>query len=164
MQYLSELRIFSFPFAPRGWVVCDGRLLPVAKNTALFQLLGTTYGGDGVVNFGIPDLRMRVPMHAGDTITLGQLGGEVAHSLLTAEMPSHTHDALASKTNPNVGSPSNAFWCQNTGVAPYGPPDKAFMATAAVIPAGSGIPHENMSPYLVLNICMAITGIFPTRG
>ena len=164
MAYLSELRIFSFPFAPKGWVVCDGRLLPIAKNTALYSLLGTAYGGDGQVSFGLPDLRMRVPMHVGTGITLGQLGGEATHQLLVAEIPSHTHSPMASKTDPNTGSPSNAYWCQNTGVSPYGPPGTQTMATAAVIPTGNDVPHENMSPYLVVNICICVAGIFPTRG
>lgn len=165
MQYLSELRIFSFPFAPRGWLICDGRLLPVQKNTALFSLLGTTYGGDGVTNFAIPNLMFRVPMHVGDGIGLGQLGGEEKHQLLIAEIPSHTHNAVASPTNPNTGSPVNAFWCQNTGVSPYGAPTAGtVLATNAILPTGAGVPHENMSPYLVMTICICISGVFPTRN
>lgn len=162
MQYLSELRIFAFGFAPRGWIVCDGRLLSKPKNEALFALLGTTYGGDGVTNFGIPNLQFRVPMHVGPGIALGQLGGETKHQLLIAEMPSHTHTASASNTNPNTGSPSAAFWCKNTGVAPYGAPGTQTMAPSAIIPTGNGVPHDNMSPYLVLNICICIAGVFPT--
>jgi microcystin-dependent protein len=164
MQYISELRIFSFPFAPRGWTVCDGRLLAVSKNQALFSLLSNTYGGDGVTNFALPDLRMRVPMHTGPGIALGQLGGETKHQLLVAEIPSHTHSAVASDTNPNVGSPSNAYFCKNTGVAPYGPPGSQTMATAAIIPTGDDVPHENMSPFIVLTICICVDGVFPSRG
>lgn len=164
MQYISELRIFSFPFAPRGWTSCDGRLLPIAKNQALFSLLGTAYGGDGVTNFALPDLRMKVPMHTGPGIALGQSGGEAKHQLMIAEIPSHTHDAVASPSSPDVGAPSNAFWAKNTGASPYGAPGSQTMSPAAVIPTGDGVPHENMSPYLILNICICIAGVFPTRN
>lgn len=164
MQYVSELRIFSFPFAPRGWTVCDGRLLAVSKYQALFALLGTAYGGDGVTNFALPDLRLRVPMHVGPGIALGQLGGETKHQLKIAEIPSHAHDAVASPNSPDVGPPSNAFWCKNTGASPYGAPGSATMSPAAVIPTGDGVPHDNMSPYLILNICICLDGVFPSRG
>ena len=108
--FLSEVRIFSFGFAPQGWAQCNGQLLPINQNQALFSLLGTTYGGNGQTNFGLPELRGRVPMHVGRGLTLGQRGGEEAHTLSSNEMPIHTHKASASANGPTVTPPTGNFW------------------------------------------------------
>src|SRR5579871_1338778 len=164
MQYLSELRIFSFGFAPKGWAICNGQLLSIASNPALFTLLGTAYGGDGVRTFGLPNLTARVPMHVGPGIKLGQAGGEEAHQLLISEMPNHTHTASASGKAPNVNAPDNSNWASNTGFNPYGALGTQLMAPGALMPAGGNLPHLNMSPYLVMSVCIAITGVYPTHG
>ncbi|GGB23030.1 phage tail protein [Puia dinghuensis] len=164
MAYLSELRIFSFGFAPKGWAVCDGSLLLISKNQALWTLLGTTYGGDGVTTFGLPNLQARVPMHAGGGIALGMTGGEELHQLQLTEIPNHTHFAAASSFPPDANTPDDNYWASDTGATPYGPLGNQAMSVSALLPAGNNLPHENRSPYLVLTICIALQGIFPTHG
>lgn len=159
--YLGEIRIFSFNFPPKGWAQCNGQLLPINQNQALFSILGTTYGGDGRVNFGLPNLQGRMPVHAGNGFTLGQLAGETAHTLNMAELPAHTHAAVGSSTPANLGVPTGNLWA--TGNAAYNPTPNTTMNPACVLPAGGSQPHENMSPYLVLNICIALQGIFPSQ-
>ena len=154
----------SFNFPPKGWASCDGQLLPINQNQALFSLLGTTFGGDGRVNFGLPDLRSRVPIHTGSGHTLGERGGEATHTLTIAEMPAHTQQAFASANGPTVTSPANNFWASNTGFAPYGNLTDTAMSPAAISNAGGSQPHENMSPYLTLNYCIALQGIFPSQN
>jgi microcystin-dependent protein len=160
--FLSEIRIFSFSFAPRGWAQCNGQLLPINQNQALFSLLGTTYGGDGRVNFGLPDLRGRVSMHNGSGFTLGQRGGEEAHTLIISEMPTHTHQAFASGNGPTVTSPTSNFWASNTGFTPYGSVANTAMSAQSLSNTGGSQAHENRSPYLTLNYCIALQGIFPS--
>ena len=160
--FLSEIRIFSFGFAPRSWATCDGQLLPINQNQALFSLLGTTYGGNGQTNFALPDLRGRVPMHAGRGLTLGQRGGEENHTLSLSEMPTHTHQAKASANGPTVTPPTNNFWASNTGFTPYGSTANTAMSVQAIGNTGGSQPHENKSPYLTLNCCIALQGIFPS--
>lgn len=162
--YLSEVRIFSFSFAPKGWALCNGQILPINQNQALFSLLGTTYGGNGTTTFALPNLQGRVPMHVGNGFTLGQQGGEQAHTLVVNEMPGHTHQAQASTNGPTVTAPTNNFWASNTGFAPYGSTGDIAMSPSAISNAGGGQAHENMSPYLTLNICIALVGIFPSRN
>ena len=162
MPYVSELRIFSFNFAPRGWAMCNGQQLSIAANPALFQLIGNTYGGDGRTNFNLPDLRARVPTHWGPSLQVGKLGGEETHALFVGEMPSHNHVASASTAAPDAETPFGSNWTANTGYTPYGALTPTPMATAALMTTGSMVPHQNMSPYVVLNICIATAGTFPT--
>ena len=162
--FLSEMRVFSFGFPPKGWATCDGQLLPINQNQALFSLLGTTYGGNGQTNFGLPELRGRVPMHVGRGLTLGQRGGEEAHTLSSNEMPIHTHQASASANGPTVTPPTGNFWASNTGFAPYGKAADTAMSSQAIGNAGGSQPHENRSPYLTLNCCIALQGIFPSQN
>ena len=160
--FLSEIRIFSFGFAPQGWAQCNGQLLPINQNQALFSLLGTTYGGNGQVNFALPDLRGRVPMHVGGGLVLGQKAGEESHTLALNEMPTHTHQAKASANGPTVTPPTSNFWASNTGFTPYGTTGDTTMSSQAIGNAGGSQPHENRSPFLTLNCCIALQGIFPS--
>jgi microcystin-dependent protein len=161
--FLSEIRLMSFVFPPKGWALCNGQLLPINQNQPLFSLLGTTYGGDGRVNFALPDLRGRIPMHMGSGHTLGERGGEAAHTLSISEIPTHTHSL---KANTGVGnSTSNA----NTVLAKapanfYGPPASlTAMNTTSVTNTGGSQAHLNMQPFLVLSFCIALQGIFPSQ-
>jgi microcystin-dependent protein len=158
--FLAEIRIFSFVFAPKGWALCNGQLLPINQNQALFSLLGTTYGGDGRVNFALPDLRGRSPVHVGAGIVLGQRAGEQAHTLTAAEMPAHTHVATGSSTPANLGDPTGNVWA--TGNAAYNPSPNTTMNPACVVPVGGSQAHLNMSPFFTLNFCIALQGIFPS--
>jgi microcystin-dependent protein len=165
---LSELRIFPYGIVPKGWIPCNGQILPIAQNQALFALLQTIYGGNGVTTFAIPNLNGRVPMHrgfnqkSGSTLYLGETGGEQTHTLKIAEIPNHTHQAIASPFVPDRNTPENNFWTANQGFKPYGSQsDNPPMSSSALKEAGENAPHNNMAPFLVLNICMAIEGIFP---
>lgn len=160
--YLSEIRIFSFNYAPKGWAQCNGQLLAINQNQALFSLLGTTYGGDGRVNFGLPNLQGRLPLHFGAGYVLGQVGGESAHTLIQSEIPAHTHAASGSTTAASSGTPSGNLWA--TGNAAYNPASNASMNPASLMNTGGSQPHDNMSPYLVLNFCIALQGIFPSQN
>ncbi|MEO6251874.1 MAG: tail fiber protein [Ferruginibacter sp.] len=160
--FLSEIRIFSFGFAPQGWALCNGQLLPINQNQALFSLLGTTYGGNGQTNFALPDVRGRVPMHVGSGMTLGERAGEQAHTLSISEMPSHTHQALASANGPTVTAPTGNFWASNTGFTPYGTAANTAMSLQSLSNTGGSQAHENRSPFLTLNYCIALQGIFPS--
>jgi len=166
--FLSEIKIVSFNFAPKGWALCNGQLLPINQNQALFSLLGTTYGGDGRVNFALPNLQGRIPNHVGDGFTLGEVGGEQSVTLIQTEMPVHSHGALgASGTGQN--SPVGNAWASGlkTGPSVYTPSgtqnnDVAMNPLALAISGGSQ-PHNNMMPFLTLNFCIALQGIFPPR-
>ncbi len=162
--FLSEIRIFSFGYAPQGWAQCNGQLLPINQNQALFSLLGTTYGGNGQTNFALPDFRGRVPIHNGGGFVLGQKAGEEVHTLIASEMPAHTHQAMASANGPTVTPPTGNFWASNTGFSPYGMTADTAMSPQAVGNVGGSQAHENRSPYLTLNICIALQGIFPSRN
>ena len=163
--FLGEIRIFSSNYVPnQGWTMCNGQLLPINQNQALFSLLGTTYGGNGQTTFALPDLRGRVPTHVGQGLTLGQSGGEQAHTLTISELPTHTHQAIASTGGPTVATPANAFWASNTGFTPYAASANAAMSPTSLGNTGGSQPHNNMSPYLVLTFGIALIGIFPSRN
>ncbi len=169
--FVAEIRIFPFNFAPRGWAWCDGQLLPISQNTALFSLLGTTYGGDGKSNFALPNLQGRAPMHPGQgpglsRHDLGEAGGSETVTLLESEMPAHSHALLASN---EIGEDRKAVgeaMARSTGGALYGPvpASPVALASAAVPPAGGGAPHNNLMPYLTFYFCIALQGVFPPRG
>ena len=168
--FVAEIRIFPFSFAPKGWAFCNGQLLPLSQNTALFALLGTTYGGDGKSTFALPDLRGAAPMHPGagpglSQRSLGELGGTAAVTLLTSEIPAHVHAVNGSAGPSNQQSPSPARSLGRSTVPTYraSASGLAPMAPEALAPAGSSLPHNNMMPYLVLNFCIALQGVFPPR-
>jgi microcystin-dependent protein len=162
--FLSEIRIMSFSFAPKGWAMCNGQLLPINQNQALFSLLGTTFGGDGRVNFGLPDVRGRVPIHVGNGHTLGERGGEAAHTLANAELPTHTHVFNASTNAAVINTPPGGnVLAQSAGVFLYGAANNfAAMAPGSITNTGGSQAHENESPYLTLTFCIALQGIFPS--
>ena len=164
--YLSEIRLVSFTFPPRGWALCNGQLMPINQNQALFALLGTTYGGDGRVTFALPDLRGRVPGHMGDGFTLGERGGEPTHTLTMTEMPQHFHPVNATTAGATTGTPSNAVMLgtSNGANAYQSPQNLVVMDPTANSMVGGGQPHENRQPYLVLAFCIALVGIFPSRN
>jgi microcystin-dependent protein len=159
--FLSELRIMSFNFAPKGWAMCNGQLMPINQNQPLFSLLGTTYGGDGRVNFGLPALRGRVPTHVGQGSTLGERGGEQSHTLTQAEMPTHQHLMNASSQDGDTNLPGNDILAQAANV--YANPGSLVALVAGTTgDAGGSQAHQNMQPYLVLTWCIALEGIFPS--
>jgi len=161
--FLSEIRIMSFSFAPKGWAMCNGQLLPINQNQALFSLLGTTYGGDGRVNFALPDLRARVPVHEGNGHTLGERGGEQAHTLTLSELPQHTH-FLNANTGVGQNNPPGAV-LGKAATNMYGPPTSlAAMGANSVLNTGGSQAHLNMQPFLVLTFCIALQGIFPSQN
>ena len=162
--YLCEIRIFSFNFAPRGWAMCNGQLLPINQNQALFSLMGTTYGGNGQTNFALPDLRGRVSVHMGNGYVEGQRGGEENHTITTVEMPAHNHLMTASTDNPSVKPPAGNYWASNTGFSPYATSQNELMSDTAISTVGGSQPHVNLSPYLTLTFCVALQGIFPSRN
>lgn len=163
--FLSEIRIMSFGFAPKGWALCDGQLLPINQNQALFSLLGTTYGGDGRVNFGLPNLQGRAPIHMGGGHTLGERGGEQAHTLSISEIPAHTHGvngstAQASTNAPDTSTVLSASNPQNI----YGQAaNLTAMGPSAIGNVGGSQAHPNMQPFLTLNFSIALQGIFPSQ-
>jgi microcystin-dependent protein len=161
--FLGEIRVFSFGFAPRGWAFCNGQILPINQNQALFSLLGTFYGGKGINTFALPDMQGRVPLHVGNLHALGDSGGEENHVLTLAEMPAHFHPIGASSNNADRPSPSGAFSAVTAANA-YHTSSNTTMSSQASGSAGSGQGHPNMSPYLVLNFCIALSGIFPSRN
>ena len=164
--FLAEIRVTSFAFAPRGWALCNGQTLPINQNQALFALLGTTYGGNGITTFALPNLQGRAPMHRSATHPLGQSQGAELHTLTTAEMASHAHPLRASANVAASPSPAGGvlaagarggtpFYAAATNLVPLNP--------AAVASSGGGQPHENRAPYLTLNFIIALQGIFPSR-
>lgn len=162
--YLSEIRIFSFGFPPKGWALCNGQIMPINQNQALFSLLGTTFGGDGRVNFALPNLQSRVPLHAGNGFTLGQSGGESAHTISIQELPVHTHTVMASSKSPDSISPENNTWASNTGFNIYANNIVDSMSSESIGRTGGSQAHENRPPFLTLNFCIALQGIFPTQS
>lgn len=169
--FVAEIRIFPFNFAPRGWAWCDGQLLPLSQNTALFSLLGTTYGGNGKSNFALPDLQGRSPMHPGQgpglsLHDLGETGGSETVTLLESEIPSHSHQFNVSGAPADAQQPTSHSPARITGAQPYATPAGASlvqMAPESVAPAGGDQPHNNMQPYLTFYFCIALQGVFPPR-
>ncbi|MFQ6030155.1 MAG: phage tail protein [Dehalococcoidia bacterium] len=162
--FLGEIRIFGFNFAPRGWAQCDGQLLPIAQNQSLFAVLGTTYGGDGRTSFALPDLRGRSPMHEGNSHTLGEKSGAETVSLTANEVPSHTHNLQASSANAGTFVPTGMVLAANNAADYYDETPNVNMNSAAVSNGGGNQGHETMQPYLALNFCIAISGLFPSRN
>ena len=169
--FVAEIRIFGFNFAPRGWAFCNGQLLPLSQNTALFSLLGTTYGGNGMSNFALPDMQGNVPMHPGQgpglsPYDLGERSGTESVTLLESEMPSHSHAINPNAVDlgdTNVPSP-NATLAQSAGGTLYQATTNTQMHPQALAVAGGSQPHNNMQPYLTLNFCIALQGVFPPRS
>lgn len=162
--FLGEIRPFAFGFTPKGWASCDGQLLPIAQNMALFSLLGTMYGGDGRTTFALPDLRGRAGMHPSSVHTQGERAGQEGVTLTTAQIPPHSHTANCSNVVGTQTSPAGKFWAQDfDGNVVFSSTGGATMAAAAVGNTG-GQPHSNMQPYLVVNYCIAVQGIFPSRS
>ncbi len=167
--FLAEIRMVGFNFAPRGWAFCDGQILPINQNQSLYSLLGTTYGGDGRTSFALPDLRGRTPIHVGSSNgtshTLGQKSGEETHTLAASEMPQHTHAAKASSDNAdNPILISNVFAAFQNGYNSTSAGSIVGMQAATVGNVGGGQAHENMQPYLAVNFCIALQGLFPSRN
>jgi len=170
--FVAEIRIFPFNFPPKGWAFCNGQLLPISQNTALFSLLGTTYGGDGKSNFALPNMQGNVPMHPGQgpglsLHDLGEMSGVETVTLLASEMPAHSHSVFAAPglvagdTNIPGG---NAFAKSSNGNAYTSAANPVSLSDFSVTPAGGSLPHNNMQPYLTLNFCIAMQGVFPPRG
>lgn len=174
-NFLAEIRIFTFNFPPKGWAFCDGQLLPISQNTALFSLLGTTYGGDGKSTFALPNLQGSAPLMFGQgpglsLYNLGQTGGETGVTLLASEMPSHAHAANAAAVSGDTSNPANASWAmsqagrQSTDLYTQNTSSNVTMNAQALAAAGGGGAHNNMPPYLTFNFCIALQGIFPARA
>jgi len=160
--FLSEIRIVSFVFAPKGWALTNGQLLPINQNQALFSLLGTTFGGDGRVNFALPDLRGRAPMHVGSGHTLGEKGGEQAHTLSIAELPTHTHVVNGSTPTGNLNNGSANVFAVSQAPVYSGPLNLTTLIPASITNVGGSQAHLNMQPFLTLNYIIALQGIFPS--
>jgi microcystin-dependent protein len=161
--FLGEIRLVSFNFPPKGWALCNGQLLSIAQNQALFALLGTAYGGNGIQNFQLPNYQARMPVHIGNGYVQGQLSGEPTHTLIQTEMPLHTHSAVGVSINANNPSASGNAWA-SSGQNPYAASPNTQMSPSALTNAGGSQPHDNMPPYLTLNFIIALTGIFPSRN
>jgi len=161
--FLSEIRIFSFNFAPKGWALCNGQLLPINQNQALFSLLGTTYGGDGRVNFGLPNLQGNVPIHMGSGFTLGERGGETAHTISISELPTHVHVAAGSSTTGDVATVSGHLLAASPAKTYNLPGNLTALQPGTIGNTGGSQAHLNMQPFLVLNFCIALQGIFPSQ-
>jgi microcystin-dependent protein len=159
--FLAEIKLISWNFPPKGWAFCNGQLMQINQNQALFSILGTTYGGDGRVTFALPDLRDRVPVHVGNGFTLGQRGGEEAHTLIQSEMPTHTHFVMASSGNADQANPSVLAGSNKV----YGAPSNlTTLGPSSVVAVGGSQPHTNVMPYLTLNFVIALQGIFPSQN
>jgi microcystin-dependent protein len=161
--FLSEIRIMSFGFPPKGWALCNGALLPINQNQALFSLLGTTYGGDGRVNFGLPDLQGRAPMHMGNGHTLGERGGEQAHTLSISEIPTHTHTANAADNPADTNTATAATYLGQQALTYNAASNLTAMSPAEIGSVGGSQAHLNMQPFLTLSFCIALQGIFPSQ-
>jgi microcystin-dependent protein len=168
--FIAQIQIVGFNFAPRGWALCNGQLLPISQNTALFSLLGTTYGGDGKSNFALPNMQGSTPLAPGQgpglsLIDLGQIGGSQSVTLLTSEIPAHSHGTQCNGAVGDQYAPPDFFWAQDAGGNnEYGASANSAMNGGAVGPSGGNLPHNNLQPYLVLNFIIALQGIFPPRS
>ena len=170
--FIGEIRLFGFNFAPQGWAQCNGQLLSIAQNTALFSILGTTYGGNGQTTFGLPNLQGQAPLHTGQGPglsyrTLGEIGGEAAVTLLASEMPQHTHSAAASSAIGDQTTPASNVWAVGAGGRGqnfYTTGSDVAMSGQALGASGASQPHNNMPPYEVLNFCICLNGVYPPRS
>lgn len=169
--FLAEIRIMGFNFAPRGWAFCDGQILPINQNQSLYSLLGTTYGGDGQTSFALPDFRGRTPIHTGQPAggsnhTLGQKGGEETHTLSNSEMPQHSHSINASQGMAVSNDPTGQHWgkARERIYAEYNTTSATPMHNGVISTVGGGQAHENMQPFIVMNYCIALQGLFPSRN
>lgn len=158
--FLSEIRIFSFNFPPKGWAFCNGQLLPINQNQALFSLLGTTFGGDGRVNFALPNFQGRTPIHVGNGHTLGERAGASSVTITQQQMPMHTHLVQANGNNGTSASPAGNVLA--AAAIYHQPSDPVALDPSSTTSVGGSQPHNNMMPYLVLNFCIALQGIFPS--
>jgi microcystin-dependent protein len=161
--FVGDIKVVAFGFAPRGWALCNGQLLPISQNQPLFSLLGTMYGGDGRTTFGLPDLRARIPLHNGGQYQQGQQGGEATHTLNLNEIPAHTHSVIGVSSAGTVSQPS-AQLLAGAAQASYGNTLDLGMNPVAARPAGNSQPHPNMPPFLGLNFIICLSGIFPSRN
>ena len=168
--FVAEIRMFPFTFAPKGWSFCDGQLMPISQNTALFSLLGTVYGGDGKSTFALPNMQGNAPMHPGQgqglsLRDLGEMGGAESVTLLVSEIPVHTHTLMATNATGNRTSPVGNSIARASAGTPFAPPTPPLGQAAfeALPPAGGSLPHNNMQPYLTLNFNIALQGVFPAR-
>lgn len=169
--YLGEIRMFGGNFPPRGWAFCNGMELAISENEALYSLIGTTYGGNGMTTFALPDLQGRLPMHRGrspvdgNTYVIGQKAGTETVTLTTNQMPAHTHLVNANHTNGELFDPANNVWGLSSGYKPYiDAAPTGSMSSSAITPVGGNQPHENMMPFLALNFIIALVGVYPTQG
>jgi len=161
--FLGEIKVVSFNYPPKGWAFCNGQIMSIAQNQALFALLGTTYGGNGIQTFALPNLQASMPVHVGSGFIQGQAGGEANHTLISGEMPLHTHQAQGVSTTASSPSATSNTWATATQ-NPYGTTPNTTLGPTALSSAGGSQPHPNMPPYLVLNFVIALTGIFPSRN
>jgi microcystin-dependent protein len=167
--FVGEIRLVGFNFPPNGWALCNGQLLSIAQSTVLFDLIGTTYGGDGQSTFALPDLQGRIPIHQGAGFTIGQVAGEETVTLTLGQIPSHAHAARATSDSGAATSPANAVWAQTPQLAYHEPvlasdPSSVAMAADSVQLVGSSQPHDNLMPFLTLNFVISLFGVFPTQN
>lgn len=162
--FLAEIRMVGFNFAPRGWAFCDGQILPINQNQSLYSLLGTTYGGDGRTSFALPDLRGRVPIHVNAEHREGQKSGEETHTLQTNEMPQHNHAAMASTSETGATTVTGNVLANGGDALYHDPPGTTTLISATITNVGGGQAHDNMMPWLALNFCIALQGLFPSRN
>jgi microcystin-dependent protein len=162
--FLSEIKIVSFNFAPKGWALCNGQLLPINQNQALFALLGTTYGGNGQTNFALPNVRGRVPIHMGNGHTLGEAAGSTSVTVNIQQLPTHTHPLNGTTVAATLDAPTNNLVAKTSINSFGGPASLGALAAGTVTNVGGSQPHNNMMPYLVLNFIIALQGIFPSRN
>ncbi len=165
--FLAEVRMVGFNFAPRGWAFCDGQILPINQNQSLYSLLGTTYGGDGRTSFALPDMRGRTPIHVGPGHREGQKSGEETHTLAANEMPNHNHVVQANSNDANTPNPTNAALLAAVPTriyAEFNAGSAINLHSGTITNVGGGQAHENMQPYLAVNYCIALQGLFPSRN